>query len=243
MFFRKSLEAILKDCIRDLENGMKLEAVLSRYPDRDPELRPHLQTWQRLSSAKNIEVPVGAGQRGMQALHSELVEAQNIQGGNVMERLSQLSAMLLKGAGAFAIVGAIVVGIAAFSGNLSVDLGGGSAQAVPGDIDNDGVGDTEDNCPLRANPDQADSDGDGIGDVCDPDPDGGLPDCLNTLDFNGDGMLGVDDVMAFKAAFGSESGDDNYDPAVDVDGDGDVDIFDVTEAVSQIIDCFQQLNS
>ncbi len=37
----------------------------------------------------------------------------------------------------------------------------------PSDQDNDGVADTEDNCPTTSNPNQADSDGDGIGDACD----------------------------------------------------------------------------
>lgn len=35
------------------------------------------------------------------------------------------------------------------------------------DGDGDGVFDDDDNCPLVANPDQADADGDGIGDLCD----------------------------------------------------------------------------
>jgi len=38
------------------------------------------------------------------------------------------------------------------------------------DLDNDGVGDSEDNCPLTSNPGQADTDGDGVGDACDIPP-------------------------------------------------------------------------
>ncbi|MBI5441789.1 MAG: choice-of-anchor D domain-containing protein, partial [Deltaproteobacteria bacterium] len=36
------------------------------------------------------------------------------------------------------------------------------------DQDSDGVPDVSDNCPLAANPDQADSDADGVGDACEP---------------------------------------------------------------------------
>ena len=53
--------------------------------------------------------------------------------------------------------------------------GGGNApdpeDCTPGgdpDADGDGVPDASDNCPLAANPDQADGDGDGQGNACDP---------------------------------------------------------------------------
>ena len=36
------------------------------------------------------------------------------------------------------------------------------------DDDNDGIPDIRDNCPLKANPDQADSDHNGVGNVCEP---------------------------------------------------------------------------
>jgi endo-cleaving rubber dioxygenase len=46
-------------------------------------------------------------------------------------------------------------------------LGAGAGGAVPADdLDNDGVRDTEDNCPHVANPDQYDRDGDGVGEAC-----------------------------------------------------------------------------
>jgi len=64
------------------------------------------------------------------------------------------------------------------------------------DSDRDGIFDGFDNCPVNANPNQADFEGDGIGDVCDNDLDGdGLPndyelqnglDPLNSLDRDAD---------------------------------------------------------
>ena len=52
------------------------------------------------------------------------------------------------------------------------------------DSDRDGVGDSQDNCPGRANPAQEDGDGDGFGDVCDNCPAAANPD---QADSNADG--------------------------------------------------------
>ena len=51
--------------------------------------------------------------------------------------------------------------------------------ADPNDGDEDGVGDSLDNCPEAANAEQEDSDFDGVGDACQPEPDAdedGVPD-------------------------------------------------------------------
>ncbi len=50
--------------------------------------------------------------------------------------------------------------------------GDSSPNCVDADDDNDGDLDGADNCPLVANPDQANTDGDAQGDVCDADDDG-----------------------------------------------------------------------
>ena len=55
------------------------------------------------------------------------------------------------------------------------------------DTDNDGIVDTDDNCPDTPNPDQLDADGDGIGNVCDDDP---MPPQSGTIPCE-DGFAGI----------------------------------------------------
>ena len=49
-------------------------------------------------------------------------------------------------------------------------FGAGRSWVIGEDLDGDGVGDFTDNCPVTANPDQADGDRDGWGDACDTCP-------------------------------------------------------------------------
>ena len=59
--------------------------------------------------------------------------------------------------------------------------------------------------------------------------------CVLVLDFTGDGMLDVNDVIAFRDAI------ENQDLAFDFNSDGTVDVFDVLGAVTGITDCLQNL--
>jgi len=64
-----------------------------------------------------------------------------------------------------------------------------SKAIVNADLDNDGVANEVDNCPIVANADQTDTDGDGIGDACDPstiDLDVNGTGTRTTIDENGD---------------------------------------------------------
>ena len=92
---------------------------------------------------------------------------------------------------------------------------GNDSEIEPGeDGDGDGVEDSADNCPGKANGSQADTDGDGIGDACDPltDSDGDSVD--DSVD-NCPGKANDDQADADSDGTG-----DACDPMTDSDGDG-----------------------
>ena len=55
--------------------------------------------------------------------------------------------------------------------------------------------------------------------------DTGTPSML-TGDFDGDGQIGITDFLLFVEAFGTQSGQANFDPKFDLDNDGTVGITD-----------------
>jgi hypothetical protein len=86
------------------------------------------------------------------------------------------------------------------------------AGPTPGgaDTDGDGVENAFDNCTGISNSSQKDFDHDGCGDVCDADLAGN------------DGLTGGPDFTAFRAAFGTSTGNPAYNPLADMNCDGSV---------------------
>ena len=85
-------------------------------------------------------------------------------------------------------------------------------QAWP-DGDGDGIADPLDNCVPFANPNQSDADGDGLGNRCD-------------ADLNQNGLVNAQDAGPFIQTYGKREGDEGYNAAADLDGNGQVDAFD-----------------
>jgi len=98
-----------------------------------------------------------------------------IYGGNEGDHLGSVAAGDVNGDG----VDEVLVAAPYADGANEARLSCGEAYVISlgySDRDKDGILDSNDNCPLVANPDQADSDGDGRGNVCDNCPTTGNPD-------------------------------------------------------------------
>jgi hypothetical protein len=127
--------------------------------------------------------------------------------------------------------GSVVAAIAAGAGRVYVGLSKAGVRAVSVDADGDAVLDVVDDCPAKANPDQADADFDSVGDACD--------DCIEVSDFDqldadgdgygnrcdadldNDGRVNFADLERLKQVFFTP------DAVADLDGDGFVNFADL----------------
>ncbi len=188
---RRSFDDILKECILRMEAGQDLESVLANYPDRERELRPHLQVLAALSSTQKQEASPQGTARGRYQLMGALSAPGPMKGGaRTMPNLrgSTARSLALFSAGAVAALAMMFL-----AGGLGFGSGSQKAEANP------------------------------------------IAACILTLDFNGDGVLNVQDVAAFKTAIKTQN------LAFDFNGDGKVDVFDVEAAVEKMVDCIQSI--
>ncbi|MCC6943724.1 MAG: hypothetical protein IT335_04045 [Thermomicrobiales bacterium] len=86
----------------------------------------------------------------------------------------------------------------ACNAGFEIDPATGYCVAAALDSDDDGIDDTNDNCPTVANPDQLDTDQDGLGDLCDDTPDGEepAPTMLENVQLSPDGFPNI--IVTFE---------------------------------------------
>ena len=110
----------------------------------------------------------------------------------------------------------------------------GAADCVDDDDDNDGVTDSQDNCPVVSNVDQQNLDGDALGDACDPDDDGDLwPDAADCAPYDPKTYPGAPEVCDGKDQSCEGTIDEGFS---DLDKDGVADCLDEDDDQDGIVD-------
>lgn len=109
--------------------------------------------------------------------------------------------------------------------------------ALPNDLDGDGINASEDNCPEIYNPEQEDVDGDGMGDACDP--------CDNANVFisgnvNGDmldsaAVIDIFDVLSLIDIILSQDFEGCQGEAANFNGDQTINVLDAVQLVNFIL--------
>jgi hypothetical protein len=110
-------------------------------------------------------VPASAGSQGLSFLGATLPDGPPIARVRITSGNTPMGPGVIDGGG----TDLVVLDDFIYAEPTAAPSGGGpgGGPPAPTDTDGDGAADTSDNCPLAANPDQADGDHDGVGDLCD----------------------------------------------------------------------------
>lgn len=119
---RRLETAALTDAIRLLDAGESVESVLARYPEHAVDLEAELTLRASLDAREGEQPEARAIRKGLERLDGVLSERQT-QGGWTKMNERGVFGFALKLSGGIAIVAAIVMAAAFFSGNLHVQVG------------------------------------------------------------------------------------------------------------------------
>lgn len=123
----KRFDEILSECIRRLEAGAEVEAVLSKQPEHADELRPHLEVWASLSAVEKAQATDRGRIRGRQRMLSELAGSNRDVG--FVRGLASRGGLSMKFLAVFVTGAALAIGVTFLTGNLDFGGDGSSSSA------------------------------------------------------------------------------------------------------------------